>query len=488
MGILFKIKILGFRQIIRTIASVCKHGLTLLALLDSVKNTNSKQDCIQDDHQQLSYKDLYGQSLAMAYLLNKKYGIGPKSKVVIVSANSVAFVKSLFAVSGLGADVFLLNPNQKKEYFGHFLDTQKTDLIISDTALADYPASYNIPFVSYNSITGLHAATTIKNIVKRKKGNIVILSSGSKGKPKAEKRKVSAIKYLNPLIDSIEKLHLKENRSVLISVPIFHGYGLAALFLSVFMAKKIYLTAAFNAEKTLQLLQEQQVDCWIVVPLMIQKVYALPNVKITPLKSIITGGDVLPPGIIGRVHKVSNVQIYNMYGTSQTGVCTLATNAHLQLYPNTIGKAITGIATKIVDSNGNAVPTGTNGMLHVKCSWSSDNNKNRYVFTGDIVSKNSEGYYFYKGRHDDLMVIGGENVYPAELEDVIYKNAAIAWVKATNITNDNHITKIHVDIVLHEDTDFNHKEFLAWIADCVPGYMIPKSVAVLKEAVGTKLI
>jgi|GEM_PF-6625396 len=488
MRILFKLKVIGLRQIIRIIVSVYKHGFTLLALLDSVKNTDDKYACIQDDYEQLYYKDLYEQSVAMAYFLNQRQGIGSNSKVIIASANSVAFVKMLFAASGLGADIFLLNHNQKEEYLSHFLAAQKVDLIIGNSEFANNFVTSKIPFLNYNNILVSPATTGLRPVVKRKKGSIIILSSGSKGKPNAEKRKISAIKYLNPLIDIIEKLQLKEYRSVLISVPIFHGYGLAALFMSIFMTKRISITSRFDAQKTLQLLQGEKTDCWIAVPLMIQRVYALPNAKLIWLKSIISGGDILPPSVICLVHKMSNAKIYNMYGTSQTGVCTIATNAHLLSFPNSIGKCIPGIKNKIVDSNGFTVPINTAGILLVKCKWSSDNKKNHYVNTGDIVYKNSEGYYFYKGRQDDLMVIGGENIYPAELEEIIYQNADIEWVKAKINTDDNYITKLHIDIVLHENIDFNRESFLAWMVIRMPKYMIPKSIALLDTAPNTKLM
>lgn len=488
MKILFKLKVLGLRQIAGTIASVYKHGFKLLALLDSVKNSNPNEASVKDDQEEIYYKDLYAQSVAMACLLSKKHGIYSKSKVVIVSANSVAFVKSLFAVSGLGGDIFLLNPNQKEAYFSHFLATQKIDLIIGDTALAETFASSKIPFFDYNEITAALPPAGIPGIVKRKRGNITILSSGSKGKPKAEKRKVSALKYLAPLIDIIEKLQLKENRSVLISVPIFHGYGLAALFLSFFMAQKISLTQKFDAENTLRILQDNYTDCWIAVPLMIQKVFSLPNLKHGFVKNIISGGDVLPTKAISHVHKNSSAKIYNMYGTSETGVCTIATNKDLLQYPTTIGKAIKGVKTKLTDTTGKPVSMGSVGEFFVKCAWSADINKNSYISTGDLLMRNAEGYYFYKGRRDDLMVIGGENVYPVELENIIYDHNAVQWVKAKSFTDENHITKIHVNIVLHPGTDFSMELFVEWIAARAPKYMIPKLVTVLDAIPTVKLM
>ena len=485
MGILSKLQVLGCWQIIRTVRSVCKHGYTLLALLDSVKSINNAEAYIKDDDGQLSYNDLYEQSVIMASYLHEKYQIKSGYKVVIVSANSVTFVKSLFAASGLGTDIFLMNPNQKGDYFNDFFQLHKIDLIIGDLMTASEFDNYSIPFFNYNETVDFSTKWD-KNAVTRKKGNIVILSSGSTGIPKVEKRKVSILKYLDPLVDIIRRLNLKENKSVLISVPIFHGYGLAAFVLSVFMGQKIRLTKKFNPDSTAKIIEQDNVDCWVAVPLMIQKVHG--EGLASSLKNIISGGDVLPPAIINAVRQKSSVKIYNMYGTSETGVCTIATNDDLSKYPDTIGKRISGIQTKVIDADGN--PAGHNevGALYIKCGWSSDNKSDLYISTGDLVCVNSEGYYFYKGRRDDMMVIGGENIYPVELENVIYKHPAIRWVKARSFIDENDVTRIHVDLVLQSGAFLSNKEFKNWTSINLPKYMIPKNVVFHDHEPVTKLL
>jgi len=481
-----KLHVLGMGKIFRIMRSVQKHGYTLMALLDSVKD-NSPDAFIKDDTGQLAYNELYEQSVDLAYHLNKKYSIKSKSKVALVSSNSLFFVKSLFAVSGLGADIYLLNPGQKKDYFDGFLAVQKIDLIIGEATVSNNPGFYEIPFFC-DEIIKMPAGKGLPDILKRKKSNIIILSSGSKGKPKAEKRKVGVISYLNPLIDIMERLRLKQNKSVLISVPVFHGYGLAALFMAVFMGQKIRLAKKFDAKKTLQILKEEKPDCWIAVPLMMQKVYGLEGAASSPLKSIISGGDVLPAGIVANIHKNTQAKVYNMYGTSETGVCTIAAHQDLLKHPDTIGRAITGVSTRIENAGGVVVNTGEVGALLVKCGWSSDSSGDEYVPTGDLVSRNKDGYYFYKGRQDDLMVIGGENVYPIELENVIYKNPDIKWVKVKSIADENQVTKIHADVVVRPQTSFSETAFTSWLAGEVPGYMIPKSFTVLDEEPIIKLM
>jgi fatty-acyl-CoA synthase len=464
---LHKLSVLGLGQLARTATSVSRHGLTLLALLHSVKHTKG---FVEDETQTLSYGQLYSQSLALAYYLHSTFGVSQKSRVAIAGRNSVGFVKALFAASGLGADVVLLNPGQKEGYYSRFMASHNIDIILGDATLASLlpPA---IPFFDYEGAIAQPAINT--KAVTRKKGSLVVLSGGSTGVPKAERRTISALTYLDPLTDIISKLRLKESPSVLISVPLFHGYGLAALALSVFMGKGVYLAKKFDAAATLSLLQHNNPHCWIAVPLMVQKVLAVSqNLSV---HSIICGGDVLPPSVVQALH-TTQVKVYNLYGTSQTGVCTIATDAHLRKHPGTLGTTIKGIKAKIAPDS----------SLSVKCAWSAEGNKG-YVPTGDIVTQNAAGYYFYKGRTDDMMVIGGENVYPIEIENAACKHPAIKWAKAKGITL-NHTTMVHVDIVLHDNTVYDEPEFLAHIAGELPGYMVPKSVTVLQQEPATKLM
>lgn len=468
-----KIRTLGLGRILRTAVSVRKHGFTLLALLDALKYSDA---IIKDDSVQLSYSELYSQSLQLAGYLHQKYGIGSGAKVAIAGANSIALVKTLFAVSGLGADIFLINPNQKSAYFNKFLNAKNIDLVIGDADLAEELAGMDMSFFDHHqaidTISHLSASIT-----KRKKGSITILSGGSTRMPKTEKRKVSAMRFINPLTEIIEKLLLKDVESVFLSVPIFHGYGLAGMLLSVFLGKSIRLSKKFDAEKTQHILSSEKPDCWIIVPRMLQKVLGNGNAKLNHLTTIISGGDVLLPNTIEQLRQVSTAKVYNLYGTSETGVCTIATDNDLNKYPGTIGKMIQGIDAKTDDK----------GQLHIKCPWSSDNRNGGYVATGDIVTQNAEGYYFYKGRIDDMMVIGGENVYPAELEDILLRHPSIQWAKTSGIMI-NDVTRIHIDLVLAEGTDYNEAGFMQWLSGQVPGYMMPKSVAILANEPATKLM
>lgn len=487
MSLILKLNFIGIKRILKILTSITKHGFNLLVLLDSAKDIAAEKACIEDDFIKLSYNELYQQTISLAGYLQTKHQIKATNNIVILGDNSVLFVKSLFAVSSLGTNVYLLNPNQKEDYYDFFFTKNKIDLVMGPKQNEQNFENKQIPYFCFEKdVDDIKTSINNRN-QKWKSSTIVILSSGSKGKPKNEKRKLSVLQYLNPLIDIIKKLDLKGNKSVLISVPVFHGYGLAALFLSLFMNQKIRLSSTFNPEKTLTILKKEKTNCWIAVPLMIQKVTSLGKIQTTGLQKIISGGDVLPPAIVESIQQLKTIAIYNLYGTSETGVCTIATNDDLKRYPQTIGKAIMGVKTTITDTNQNLTPNDQIGNLSVKCAWAADNKNKTFEPTGDMVSKNSEGYFFYKGRNDDLMIIGGENIYPIEIESSLYKNPKIKWVKARKIYTENGFPIIHIDLVLEEKTQFD-ENLKDWMTKEIPKYMIPKSITILETEPVLKLM
>lgn len=463
------IKTIGLKRLTALLPAVYRHGFTLPALLKSAF-TSTSSAYLEDDTKQISYTQLYAISISTARFINNTFNITPKSKVLLISHNSIEFVTMLFGASGTGANVFLLNPNQTPQFYQDFISSTKPHLIICEPELKMHFITCNIPVLC--TTCDIPESKELKT-TWRKKSNITILSSGSTGIPSQEKRKTTVLPFLSPLAEIIRTLKLEENTAVLVSTPLFHGYGLAAFLLSVFLGKNIRLTRKFDADKTVKLL-ENGIDCWVAVPLMLQKLHNVDKLNV----KIITGGDVLPRHVVNQINTIPTIQLYNMYGTSKTGVCTIATPDDLKKHPGTIGRMMHGIEAKISDS----------GELLVKCPWAADDNKEGYNATGDIVTKNSESFYFYKSRKDDMMVIGGENIYPLELENIFYTHPNVIWVKAGSTMGNDAVPAIFVEVVLRDTSELAKKDFNNWARQHLPRYMMPKSVVFLEEIKATKLL
>lgn len=471
-------------QIINVPQAIARHGFNLMALLDAAQRQGNRH-FVFDDYRSISYKDLYIQSKATAAYLCKNYNITERSKIGIAGVNSIAFTIALFASSGLGADVYLINPKQKKDYFDDIITDHKLDLILADEEVFRIIDKNKAPCIPLSDSLQVHGKL-ISFRFKFRKSKITVLSSGSSGKPKAEKRTTSVSGYLFPLLQLIQKLPLKRMNSILISVPIFHGYGLAAFLLGIFMRKEIRLAGTFSTETASLTLHTHAIDCWVVVPLMLQKVVMANGLRDTSLKTIISGGDALPQSTVSFINDKTTIRLYNLFGTSETGICTLALPVDLRKNPETIGKTLMGIKTKIVDDNGLLLENSGKGALLVKSRWASTTRSGTYTATGDVVSKNREGYYFYWGRKDDMMIIGGENIYPVEIESVIYKFPEIIWVKV-NSYDDSGFKRIAANLVVNNET-FDINKFRKWLKEHLPSHMMPSSILIADLPPNSKLV
>jgi fatty-acyl-CoA synthase len=450
-----------------------------MALLDVVKN---KSSFLKDDNEQLHFADLYQESIIMSSHLQEVYKLNKNSKIILCATNSIAFVKAMFASSGLGAELYLMNPNQKQLYVASFISKKKIDLIIGDSSNKEMFETLDIPF--FNCEETMISIPKKVNII-RTNSSIVILSSGSKGIPKEEKRKMAVLNFINPLLDIVKKLELIKNNAVLISVPLFHGYGLASILLSIFLEQNITLMQKYDTLKTVNILNTKAIDCWVAVPMMVQKVLDTNQLKQYMLKRCISGGDLLPYRTIQKIDSIT--KIYNLYGTSESGVCSIASHNDLLKYEGTIGQMINGVQSKIIDLNGNEMEEGI-GELYVHCKWVSDARSQNFVATGDLVSKNADGFYFYKGRKDDMIVIGGENIYPIEIESVIYKYPSINWVRVNSFIDEYQYIRIQASLVLKKGIFFSEIAFKEWLNSQLPAYCIPRKIELLDEIESVKLM
>jgi acyl-CoA synthetase (AMP-forming)/AMP-acid ligase II len=217
-----------------------------------------------------------------------------------------------------------------------------------------------------------------------------------------------------------------------VATPIYHGFGMAALVLSVVLGVKIQIMPRFNAEKAVFLIKKHKITLITLVPSMLYKLLDESKNNLESLRCIVSGGAPLPLNLIKTVLQNPDYQLFNLYGTSEAGFCILAQADDLKKHPTTIGRPIIGVKTLILNDKNEQVLENEMGRLCLKTRWSiieksTQNGLDKnWVETGDLAYKNAENYYFLCGRTDEMMVVGGENVYPITIENVLLEHPAIA--------------------------------------------------------------
>lgn len=477
--------------------SILLSGINLMALLRFAARVYPSMPAIKDDDDELTYKELYLQTRQLATNLQEEYGIKRGKKVAILCRNHSPMVKALFALSRLGADVYLLNIEMNVGQFESLLEKHDFDLVIYDIEvfkLVHHSSFSKIAIFSTHLTLPAVEALSQKKSKKRIKlkrggsGKLIILTGGTTGDFKTAVRKPSIFTFLSPFFALLTKLNLGAYRSVYIATPVYHGFGMAAVLISLVLGKKVLFLKKFHVNNAKLLILREQAQVAILVPLMLDRLLEDRHIlELIYLRSVICGGAALNPTLVEKAQKKLGSKLANLYGTSEAGFSIMATPEDLESHPNTIGKKISGVQGRIFGDNNNILPVGGIGRLCIKSKWAMTNKQSAWVDTGDLAYVDEHGYYFLCGRIDDMIVSGGENVYPVELENILIKHEEISQVAVIGIPDKEFGQRLKAFVVLKKQSNLTEEAIRAWLKEYTARYQRPKLIEFLKEIPVTSL-
>jgi len=430
---LYKVRLLSPLGLYRLIAAIHTYGMNIIVLLKLAERFGNKAALV-DDHETVSFKQLFLQSETLSIMLSTKYDLKCGQKVAFLCKNHASMIKSIFAVSRLGADIYLLNTEMSKNQLNSLFEKYDFDLLLYDEELKPIIEQVNYSkekLMSYHdTLPAINNLLPTKMNKKQKlkrtsKSKIMLLTGGTTGKSKEVAHKPSLFNYLNPFLSMLSRLNLLNYHTAYIATPIYHGYGIAVLFLFIALGKKVVISKRFEAEKACKLIRDHHVEVVTVVPIMVHKMLENNYTDLKSVACIASGGAELNPKLAAEVHRKLGDVLYNLYGTSEAGLNIIATPQDLKYSAKTIGRKIRGVQIKVLDRNKNEVDAGTIGQFCIKNNWSMGNKKVSWVETGDLGYVDDSGYFFLCGRTDDMIVSAGVNVYPLELEQVLINHPRV---------------------------------------------------------------
>ncbi|MEL7375759.1 MAG: AMP-binding protein [Bacteroidota bacterium] len=466
-----------------------KHGTNLMAILQFSSRIHPSRIAVKDSKNEYTYLQLYRESFSLAINLQNTFSVNKSSKVALFCKNHCICVKTLFACSRLGADTTFLNIEMSQPQIKRVVQQNNFDFLVCDNDFLEKVSDARvnctiIPCFGRNSGSLenlIRGGFSNKNRIKRQRsGRINVLTGGTGGQIKIVRRSPSIISLVKPFLALLTNLDLNKYKSVYIAVPLYHGYGLASLVTSFVLSAKIFLLEKFTTKYSLELVVENNIEIAILVPTMLKRMLRQSPEAMKRLKRILSGGAALDETLSSQVIRELGPVLFNLYGTSEAGFSVLATPADLQIHPDTIGKIISGVSLKILDESGKKVKSDQVGVIHIKTSWSMDIMKNRYISTGDMAYANKEGYIFLKGRNDDMIVSGGENVYPKDVERVLLKNESIDEVAVIGIKDESFGERLLAFIVfkpksiMREGAEIEH-----WLSSRVARYQMPAQFRII---------
>jgi fatty-acyl-CoA synthase len=268
--------------------------------------------------------------------------------------------------------------------------------------------------------------------IPRRHARIVIHTSGTTGTPKAAARSArsSGPAAIAGLLATVP---LRRSDVVYLPAPLFHSFGLLTLSLGSALGATFVLPDRFDAKESLSLMAEHRVTAAAFVPVMMRRILDLPARQRRPepqgLRAVLASGSSIPPEMREEIRRFFGDVLYDLYGSTEGGWVAVATPSDIAADPRTAGRPVRGVEVAVFDEEGQRVPRGEHGVLHVRSgalfegyqSGESASERDGFLSMGDMGWLDDEGRLFVEGRADDMVVVGGENVYPAEVEEVISK-------------------------------------------------------------------
>jgi fatty-acyl-CoA synthase len=392
-----------------------------------------------DDLGSLTFRDVDERTDRLAGELRAR-GVLPGTGVGLLARNGRGFVEGLVAISKCGADALLLNTGSAAAQVAAVLDREGAVAVVHDEDLGAHVtlAAPGRAVLTTEELDVLAATSTAPAPPKSDHHpRLVILTSGTTGAPRGAARSGASV---DDLLAFLSRIPLRSRETTVIASPMFHSWGLGHLMLAVLLGSTVVTQRRFDAARVLRSVEEHRASVLVVVPVMLDKMLALPSLPDTSsLRVVASSGSALPGDLAARVLGALGPVLYNLYGSTEVAYAAVATPEELAQDPRTAGRPPYGVRLRLVDDHGKDVPPGTVGRIFVGnalafSGYTDGSDKDRLdglVATGDLGVLDEAGRLTVLGRDDDMVVIGGENVHLLQVEHVLQSHPSVVEAAVT---------------------------------------------------------
>ncbi|MFV1366073.1 acyl-CoA ligase FadD12 [Mycolicibacterium elephantis] len=423
----------------------------------------------------------------------------------IMARNHRGFVESLIAANRISADVLLLNTSFAGPALAEVVEREHVDAIIYDEeftatvdrALTARPDTTRIVAWSDSPVDGLTVEGVVKAHRRRHpkrhgtKSKVILLTSGTTGTPKGAKHSGGGPEVLKAILD---RTPWRAEEPVVIAAPMFHAWGFSQLAFAASMACTIITRRKFDPEATLELIDRHRATGLCVVPVMFDRIMELPDEVRTRYSgrslrfAAASGSRMRPDVVIAFMDQFGDV-IYNNYNATEAGMIATATPQDLRAAPDTAGRPAEGTDIRILDGELRELPAGEVGGIYVRNStqfdgYTSGTTKDfhdGFMASGDVGYLDDAGRLFVIGRDDEMIVSGGENVYPIEVEKTLSAHPDVAEAAVLGVDDEQFGQRLAAFVVLNPRATATPDSLKQHVRDNLANYKVPREITILTE-------
>jgi fatty-acyl-CoA synthase len=455
-----------------------------------------------DERGSLSFERVHRRSNALAHAF-AAIGIGDGDGVGIMCRNHRGFIEATLACAKLGASALYLNTMFAGPQLVEVMHREGPKALVYDEEFAglldgvDEGIARIVAWADGDpegpTLDSLIAGNDDGNLKPPPdKPRFVILTSGTTGAPKGAQR--SSPDGLMAMAALIDKIPFRAREAMMIAAPLFHSWGFFHFVMSLPTASTMVLRRRFDPEETLRAVQDHRAQVLGVVPVMLQRILRLPeetldSYDLSSLRITSASGSALPGELAIEWMDRFGDTIYNLYGSTEVAYATVATPEDLRAAPGTAGRPPRGTVVRLYDEAGEEVPTGEVGRIFVGNEMSFEGYTggggkeviDGLLSSGDVGHIDADGRLFIDGRDDEMIVSGGENVFPREVEDLLADHGAVVEVAVIGVEDEEFGQRLKAFVVLGAEAEASEEELRAHIKANLASYKTPREIEFLDE-------
>ncbi|WP_067824269.1 acyl-CoA synthetase [Nocardia inohanensis] len=461
---------------------------------------------LADERGELTYRELDERSNALARGL-QRMGVKPGTVVGVLARDHRGLLLTMVALGKLGARLALMNTGFAKPQFAAVCERENVRAVLHDSEflglLDALPPELPRVLTWVDEGTDIPSdATTLDRLIDanaktplpapKKPGGFIILTSGTTGLPKGAPRDRTGPLSTVQLVDRID--FPKQGTMIIVS-PIFHSTGFGTWLAGVAFGNKVVVARRFDAERTLRLIAEHKAEMLVAVPTMLHRMVELDKeirdkYDTSSLKAIVIAGSALSPELSVRTAEVFGPVLYNLYGSTECAVATVARPEDLAVAPGTAGRAPTTCEVVLFDDDGRRIRAkNVTGRIFIRSGapfkgYTDGRHKqiiDGYMSSGDVGHFDDRGLLFVDGRDDDMIVSGGENVFPQEVENLLLERKDVFDAAVVGVDDVEFGKRLRAFIVPEPGAEITADEVKSYVKNNLARYKVPRDVIFIDE-------
>ena len=481
--------------------AIRKFGATSAAGIHAAARRDPEGTALIDDAGSMTFAALDRSTNALARALAAA-GVKPGDGVGLFARNHRGFVQSQAALDKLGANTLLLNTGFAAPQLKEVCAREGTRVILYDEEfrpIVEEGAGGLSCFVTWAESSS--SEPTLEELVASHSdehlepppapGRVTILTSGTTGTPRGAQRTLKR-QGIETFVGLFGRMPLRTGTRTLIAAPTFHSWGGFHLLIAAQLGCTLCLRRRFDPEGSLAAIAELRPQVLAVVPVMMQRILDLgPDVigryDTSSLELVCASGSTLPGELAIRWMDTFGDNLYNFYGSTEVAQASIAMPDELRAVPGTAGRPPRGVTVRILDERGRELPAGQTGRIFVANEnqfdgYTGGGNKeivDGLMSSGDVGHFDENGLLFVDGRDDDMIVSGGENVFPREVEDLLADHADVVEAAVIGVPDDEFGQRLKGFVVLKEGASTDEAALKDHVKRNLARYKVPREIVFL---------